>query len=169
VAVGRKANGQRPQGKCIYTGTLANPTGSTTTVRRITQFDPNICIMTFKHVHSGTAPVDPSFQHTVFSNLGDPRYAGAVTSSPSVTTYPAMFPTGTPFTPPATATLRVPGQINTTTAGFGGSAGIIEIFDHFVVRGEGRNFTVSFVNSAGPVKEGIGTGSPRPDLAGSIQ
>jgi len=143
-----------------YTGTLANPTGGTTTVRRITQFDPNICIMTFKHVHSGTAPVDPSFQHAVFSNLGDPRYAGAVTSSPTVTTYPAMFPTGTPFTPPASATLRVPGQINTTTTGFGGSAGIIEIFYHFVVRGEGRNFTFSFVNSAGPVKEGIGTGSP---------
>jgi len=143
-----------------YTGTLANPTGGTTTVRRISQFDPNICIMTFKHVHSGTAPVDPSFQHAVFSNLGDPRYAGAVTSSPGVTTYPAMFPTGTPFTPPANATLRVPGQINTTTTGFGGSAGIIEIFYHFVVRGEGRNFTFSFVNSAGPVKEGIGTGSP---------
>src|SRR6266404_4108728 len=143
-----------------YTGTLANPTGGTTTVRRISQFDPNICIMTFKHVHSGTAPVDPSFQHAVFSNLGDPRYAGAVTSSPGVTTYPAMFPTGTPFTPPANATLRVPGQINTTTTGFGGSAGIIEIFYHFVVRGEGRNFTFSFVNSAGPGKEGIGTGSP---------
>jgi len=31
---------------------------------------------------------------------------------------------------------------------------------HFVVRGEGHNFTFAFVNSAGPVKEGIGTGSP---------
>jgi len=123
--------------------------------------------MTFKHVHSGTAPVDPSFQHAVFSNLGDPRYAGAVTSRPTVTTYPAMFPTGTPFTPPANATLRVPGQINATTTGFGGSAGIIEIFYHFVVRGEGRNFTFSFVNSAD--REGRHRHRlARPDLAGAI-
>ncbi len=143
-----------------YTGTLSNPTGGTTTIRRITQFDSQICIVTFKHVHSGTAPVDTSFPHTTLSNLGDPRYSGAVTSSPNVTTFPAMFPTGTPFTPPNNAALRVPGQINTTTTGFGGSAGIIEIFYHFVVRGEGHNFTFSFVNSAGPVKEGIGSGSP---------
>ena len=144
-----------------YTGTLANPTGGTTTVRRITQFDPHICILTFKHIHSGTAPVDPSFPHNPLFNLGDPRYAGRVIQTPApAITYPAMFPTGTPFTPPANPALRVPGQMDTTTTGFGGSAGIIEIFYHFVVRGAGHNFTFAFVNSAGPVKEGIGTGSP---------
>jgi L-ascorbate metabolism protein UlaG (beta-lactamase superfamily) len=144
-----------------YTGTLANPTGGTTTVRRITQFDPSICILAFKHVHSGTAPVDPSFPHAVFSNLGDPRYSGRVIDSPPpAITYPAMFPAGTPLTPPANPALRVPGQMDTTTTGFGGSAGIIEIWYHFVVRGAGRDFTFAFVNSAGPVKEGIGTGSP---------
>src|SRR6267142_6201319 len=144
-----------------YTGTLENPTGGTTTVRRIRQFDPGICIVTLKHVHSGTAPVDPSFTHAEFFNLGDPRYSGRVITTPTpAVTYPAMYPAGTPFTPPTDPTLRVAGQINTTTTGFGGSAGIIEIFYHFVVRGEGRNFTFSFVNSAGPVKEGIGTGSP---------
>jgi L-ascorbate metabolism protein UlaG (beta-lactamase superfamily) len=143
-----------------YTGTLANPTGGKTTVRRITQFDPSICILTFKHVHSGTAPVDTSFTpHATLTNFGDPRYAGAVATTPN-RTYPAMFPTGTPFTPPTNPALRVPGQMNTTTTGFGGSAGIIEIFYHFVVRGPGHDFTFSFVNSAGPVKEGIGTGSP---------
>jgi L-ascorbate metabolism protein UlaG (beta-lactamase superfamily) len=150
-----------------YTGTLSNPKGGTTTVRRITQFDPNICILTFKHIHSGTAPVDASFPHTPLNNLGDPRYAGAVVlnpplppPAPATTTFPAMFPTGTPFTPPAIPALRVPGQMNTTTTGFGGSAGIIEIFYHFVVRGPGHDFTFAYVNSAGPVKEGIGTGSP---------
>jgi len=144
-----------------YTGTLANPTGGTTRVRRITQFDPEICILTFKHVHSGTAPVDPSFPHTPLSNLGDPRYDGrSITAPPPVVTYPAMFPPGTPFTPPANPALQVPGQINTTTTGFGGSAGIIEIFYQFVVRSAENDFTFSFVNSAGPVKEGIGTGSP---------
>src|SRR5438309_11779007 len=65
-----------------YTGTLANPAGGTTTVRRITQFDPKICILTFKHVHSGTAPVDPTFSHSPYINLGDPRYSGRVISTP---------------------------------------------------------------------------------------
>jgi len=144
-----------------YTGTLANPTGGTTTVRRITQFDPQICILTFKHVHSGTAPVDPSFNHSPLSNLGDPRYSGRVVATPPpAITYPAMFPTGTPLIPPSNPALRVPGQMDLTTTGFGGSAGIIEMWYHFVVRGQGRNFTFAFVNSAGPVKEGIGTGSP---------
>src|SRR5262249_24698567 len=141
-----------------YTGTLANPTGGTTTVRRIKQFDPQVCILTFKHVHSGTAPVDASFPHTPLNNLGDPRYGGRVIDTPPpAITYPAMYPTGTPFTPPANAALRVPGQLDTTTTGFGGSAGIIEIFYHFVVRGADNDFTFSFVNSAGPVKEGIGS------------
>src|SRR5213079_1885900 len=54
----------------------------------------------------------------------------------------------------------VPGQMDLRTTGFGGGAGIIEMWYHFVVRGSGRNFTFAFVNSAGPVKEGIGSGSP---------
>src|SRR2546422_10274379 len=47
-----------------------------------------------------------------------------------------------------------------STTGFGGSAGIIEIWYHFVVRQGDHDFTFAFVNSAGPVKEGIGSGSP---------
>ena len=144
-----------------YTGTQDKPAGGTTTVRRIAQFDPDICIQTFKHVHSGTAPVDPTFAHSEFFNLGDPRYSGRVITTPlPAITYPAMFPAGTPFTPPADPTLRMAGQLNTTTTGFGGSAGSIEMFYHFVVRGPGHNFAFSFVNSAGPVKEGIGGPSP---------
>jgi len=144
-----------------YTGTLANPTGGTTTVRRITQFDPQICILTFKHIHSGTAPVDTSFPHTPLNNLGDPRYAGAVATSTTppitTTTFPAMYPAGTSLNP---SSPPVPGQMDLRTTGFGGSAGIIEIFYQFVVRGGDNNFTFAFVNSAGPVKEGIGAGSP---------
>ena len=144
-----------------YTGTLANPTGGTTTVRRITQFDPQICILTFKHIHSGTAPADPSFPHTPLNNLGDPRYAGAVATSttppPTVTTFPAMFPAGTSLNP---SNPPLPGQMDLRTTGFGGTAGVIEIFYQFVVRKGDNNFTFAFVNSAGPVKEGIGAGSP---------
>ena len=144
-----------------YTGTLANPTGGKTTVRRITQFDPNVCVLTFKHVHSGTAPVDGSFTHTTLSNLGDPRYEGrAITAPGPAVTFPAMFPAGTSFTPPSDPTKRVAGQIDTRTTGFGGTAGSIEIFYQFVVRGEGHDFVLSWANSAGPVREGIGAGSP---------
>ncbi len=141
-----------------YTGTLANPTGGTTTVRRIMQFDPQVCVLAFKHIHSGNAPADPSFVHSPLNDLADPRDAGRVFDSPPVT-YPALYPTGLPYTPPNNPALRVPGQMNTTTTGFGGAAGIIEIAYHFVVRGN-KNFTFTYVNSAGPVKEGIGSGSP---------
>jgi hypothetical protein len=71
-----------------------------------------------------------------------------------------MYPAGTPYTPPTNLAARVPGQMNTTTTGFGGAAGIIEIWYHFVVRQGANNFTIAYVNSAGPVKEGIGSGSP---------
>ena len=141
-----------------YTGTLENPTGGTTRVRRIRQFDREICILAFKHIHSGNAPVDPSFVHSPLNDLADPRDAGRVFTTPAVT-YPALYPTGIPYTPPANPASRVAGQLNTVTTGFGGAAGIIEIGYHFVLRGD-NNFAFSYINSAGPVKEGIGSGSP---------
>jgi hypothetical protein len=120
--------------------------------RRITQFDPLFCIQAFKFIHSGTAPEDQSFPHSTLFNLGDPRYPGLVTPT---TTYPAMFPALTPFTPPNNVAARVPGQIDTRTTGVGGG-GAITIFYHFVLR-SGYNFSFAWVNSAGPAKEGIGT------------
>jgi hypothetical protein len=141
-----------------YTGTLANPAGGTTRVRRIRQFDNDICILAFKHIHSGNAPADPSFMHSTLNDLADPRDAGReFTAPPQI--YPALYPTGIPYTPPNDPKQRVPGQLDTRTTGFGGPAGIIEIAYHFVVRGD-NNFAFSYVNSAGPVKEGIGSGSP---------
>jgi len=63
------------------------------------------------------------------------RYAGrTITTPPPEITYPAMYPSGLPsFIPPATVANRVPGQLNTQTTGFGGTAGSIEIFYEFVV------------------------------------
>src|SRR6185437_14421336 len=43
---------------------------------RLSALDPQVCILAFKFIHSGTAPVDPSFAHTPLSDLGDPRYPG---------------------------------------------------------------------------------------------
>jgi L-ascorbate metabolism protein UlaG (beta-lactamase superfamily) len=127
--------------------------------RRINVLDPQVCILAFKFIHSGTAPVDPTFPHTPLANLGDPRYPGVTIGS---TVYPAMFPTGTSFTPPSNVANAVPGQMNTTTTGFGGSAGPIEIVYQFVLR-SGNKFAFFWANSSGPATEGI-TGGIDPDL-----
>jgi hypothetical protein len=121
-----------------------------------TPLDSQVCVLAFKFVHSGTAPVDPSFTHTTLSDLADPRYAGRTITTPTpAITYPAMYPTGTSFTPPTNVAQRVAGQLNTTTTGFGGTAGPYEVFYQFVLK-SGYNFTLVWLNSAGPAKEGIG-------------
>jgi len=99
--------------------------GGTTTVRRISQFDPQICIHTFKHVHSGTAPVDPSFPHTPLNNLGDPRYAGRVIDSPRRPSLPGDVPCRHVL---ESSSLRSRAN-GSAHHGFGGSAGIIGEFN----------------------------------------
>ena len=125
---------------------------------RLGALDPQVCILAFKFIHSGTAPVDPSFPHTTLSDLGDPRYLGrTITAPPPTVTYPAMFPTGTSFTP---SNPPLPGQMDTRTTGFGSPPGIpggaITILYQFVLRG-GNNFSFVWLNSAGPATEGIGS------------
>src|SRR5689334_5346021 len=125
---------------------------------RLHQLDPHACILAFKFIHSGTAPVDPSFPHTPLNNLTDPRYAGRViTTPPPAITFPAMFPTLPtlfPSSPP------LPGQIDLRTSGFGSPPGInggaITILYQFVLR-DGSDFSFVWLNSAGPATEGIGT------------
>jgi len=126
--------------------------------RRITQLDPDVCILAFKFIHSGTAPVDASFVHTQLSNLGDPRYGGRIIETPlPAISYPAMFPAGTPLVPSSTP---VAGQMDLRATAFGSPpgnpAGAITIFYQFVLRGE-HGFTFAWVNSAGPATEGIGS------------
>jgi hypothetical protein len=125
---------------------------------RLHQLDPQVCILAFKFIHSGTAPVDPSFTHTTLFDLADPRYAGrSITAPPPPVTYPAMFPTGTSLVPGATP---VPGQMDLRTTGFGSVPGIpggpITILYQFVLRGD-NHFTFVWLNSAGPATEGIGS------------
>ena len=134
-----------------------DPATNRSQVTRLAQLDPQVCILAFKFIHSGTAPVDNSFPHSPLFNLGDPRYSGTTIGS---TVYPAMFPVGTSFTPPSNPANQVPGQMNTTTSNFGSPpgnpAGSIEVFYQFVLRG-GNNFSFVWLNSAGPAKEGIGS------------
>jgi len=152
--VGVVPRGSRP-------GEYDDKTGQST-ARRISALDPQVCILAFKFVHSGTAPVDTTFPHTPLANLGDPRYAGVTIGT---TVYPAMFPVGTSFTPPSNVANAVPGQMNTTTTGFGSPAGnpagAIEIFYQFTLR-SGNKFTFAWLNSAGPATEGITSAAANP-------
>ncbi len=134
-----------------------DPSTNRSSARRVsTPLDPLVCVVAFKHIHSGTAPVDPSFPHTTLFDLADPRYAGRTITTPApAVTYPAMFPTGTSFTPPAGGVGAVPGQLNTQTTGFGGTAGPLEVYFQFILK-NGYNFSFAWLNSAGPAKEGIG-------------
>ena len=97
--------------------------------------------------------MDPSFTHATLSDLADPRYAGRVITTPTpAVTYPAMYPTGTSFTPPANLANAVPGQINTNDDRCGRPAGLnggtIVIFYQFVLK-SGYNFSLAWVNSVG--------------------
>jgi L-ascorbate metabolism protein UlaG (beta-lactamase superfamily) len=149
--VGVVPRGSRP-------GEFDDKTG-VATARRISQLDPQVCVLAFKFIHSGTAPVDTSFTHTPLANLGDPRYSGVTIGT---TVYPAMFPTGTSFTP---TNPPVPGQMDTRTTGFGNPpgnpAGAIEIVYQFVMR-SGNKFAFFWANSAGPAKEGITSAAANP-------
>ena len=115
-------------------------------------FDALVCTLAFKFIHSGTAPVDQSFTpHATLNDITDPRYAGRTFTTPAQV-YPAMYPTGTSFTPGANP---LPGQMNTTTTGFGGTAGPYVVMYDFILKTP-NNFVLTWLNSAGPAKEGIG-------------
>jgi len=132
-----------------------DPTTNKSSVTRLSQLDPQVCILAFKFIHSGTAPVDSTFVHTPLANLGDPRYDGRTITTPApAVTYPAMFPAGTPFTPPTNVANRVPGQLDTRSTG--GIGGPYVIFYQFILKGGDNNFSFVWVNSAGPATEGIG-------------
>ena len=121
-----------------------------------TPLDSLVCVLAFKFVHSGTAPVDPSFTHTTLSDLADPRYAGRVITTPTPGGHlSGDVPDADVVHPTDAVASRVPGQLNTTTTGFGGTAGPYEVFYQFVLR-SGYNFSLVWLNSAGPAKEGIG-------------
>jgi hypothetical protein len=98
--------------------------------------------------------VDTSYTHTLLNDITDPRYVGRTFTTPAQV-YPAMFPPNTPFTPPADPAARVAGQLDTRTGGVGGGGSIV-VFYEFVLK-SGYNFTLAWVNSSGPAKEGIGS------------
>lgn len=139
-----------------YPGEFNASTGRASVRRVSTPLDSMVCVLAFKAIHSGVSPVDPSFTHPGYSDLADPRFSGRVITAPDpAVTYPAMFPPGISLTPPSNVANAVPGQINTTTSGSGALGGIITVYYQFILKG-GYNFSFAWMNSIGPLKEGIG-------------
>ena len=122
-------------------------------VVHLKQLEPLACIVAFKHIHSGTAPQDPTFPFIPINNDEDPRE-------------PSLYPTQTSLTPPNNGT-PVPGQENLRTSG--GPGGPISLFYQFVLRGD-NHFSFVWHNTTGPLKEGIGSdpGLPSPAVGAHL-
>jgi hypothetical protein len=93
-------------------------------VRDIDFLRPDICIRSFKHLHSGPAPLDPDFPANPISPVRDPRVAD-------------LWPT---LPPPA---------IDTRTTG--GVGGPISMF--YQLQFAGSNFSVIWHDTNGPIKD----------------
>lgn len=134
----------------------------------VDQLEPVACIVAFKHIHSGSVPPDkdfPSFGPGSANQIiptSDPRELGPTGTAGKGTLYPSL----TSLTPGATP---VPGQMNLTTTGFGGTAGPISMFYQFILRGD-NNFTFVWHNTTGPLKEGVGSdpGLPSPAVGAHL-
>ncbi|HVJ55685.1 MAG TPA: MBL fold metallo-hydrolase [Aliidongia sp.] len=140
---------------CIETVSRGSVPGAE--ISRINLLEPMACIVVFKHIHSGSVPNDPSFPFFPVTNTSDPRES-------------QLYPTGTSFTPGATP---VPGQVNTTTTGFGtipgNAGGPISLFYQFIIRDD-NNFSFAWHNTTGPLKEGVGSdpGLPSPTVGAKL-
>jgi hypothetical protein len=169
--------------KCI--GVVPRGSVPGTSVVNIDQLDPDVCIVAFKHIHSTTVPTDPKFWGSnpvvPVINDYDPREQAlyppgicVAPFNPSTTKEPAATAAqigsgatggvlangvkglqGCLGTGPQIST-PVPGQMNLTTTGFGGSAGPYSLFYQFILRDD-NHFTTVWHNTAGPLIEGFGT------------
>jgi hypothetical protein len=120
-------------------------------VVHLKQLEPTACIIAFKHIHSGTVPMDPTFPFVPVNPDPDPRE-------------PSLYPTETPLTPGASP---VPGQMNLRTTG--GPGGPISLFYQFVLRDD-NHFAFVWHNTTGPLEEGVGSdpGLPSPAVGAHL-
>jgi hypothetical protein len=118
-----------------------------TQIVKLNFLEPDACVIAFRHLHSVAVPVDPTWPRAPVPSTyyaADPRD-------------PGLFPAGTPLTPGQSGTLA--GQMNIATSGGNGPGGPIPLFFDFVLR-NGKHFTLVWHNSAGALKEGLGSGWP---------
>jgi hypothetical protein len=137
-----------------------------TEIVHLKQLEPLACIVAFKHIHSGTVPMDQDFPFTPVINSSDPRETQLYPPGLCVTpTAPNGITGCSGNRPPVTP---VAGQENLTTTGFGtipGSpGGAISLFYQFILRDD-NHFDFVWHNTTGPLKEGAGSDPGLPSAA----
>jgi L-ascorbate metabolism protein UlaG (beta-lactamase superfamily) len=137
------AFGPNPSITCKPVTTAGSVPG--TQIVKLDFLEPDACVIAFRHLHSLAVPVDPTWPRAPVPSTYyavDPRD-------------PGLFPPGTPLAPGKTTTL--PGQINIATSGNAGPGGPVPLFFDFVLRDD-QHFTLVWHNTAGALKEGLGSG-----------
>ena len=118
--------------KCVSLTSLGSIPG--TEIFRIKQLEPLACIVGFKHLHSVSVPYDSAFPPVTILNIADSRDA-------------QMYP-------PGNAKLSYPTAPYLGNLGFlGGPGGPVAMLYQFVLRGR-HNFTFTWHNTSGALKEG---------------
>lgn len=113
--------GAGTQVDCTSLTTTASTPGSE--ISNIDQMRPDVCIVAFKHLHSGPAPLDTDFPQNLINPVRDPRVND-------------LFP---PLPPPA---------LDTRTRGVGGG-GAISMFYQFSI----GDFSFIWHDTNGPIKD----------------
>ena len=150
--------------RCIGFVSRASVPG--TEIVHLDALEPKVCIVAFKHIHSGSVPPDATFPAVPVQNIADNREPELYPRQTCVTPTSNCQGSGTPIA-------ALPGQINLTTSGFGsipGSpGGPISLFYQFIVR-RGPNFSFVWHNTTGPLKEGAGSdpGLPSPAVGAHL-
>lgn len=112
-----------------------------TEVMRITQLDPQVCILGYRALHSVSVPTDPLWGYRPVVDTPDPNDA-------------LWFPAGVRLTP---SSPRLPGQQDIRQGS--GPGGVDQINYVFATR-TGYNFTIHFNTSLGALTEGLGRNWP---------
>ena len=115
--------GNRANVRCTSITTAGSAPGNE--IRELDAFRPEVCITAFKHVHSGTVPLDPTLPANPIGAVRDPRVDQLFPAQPA----PAI-------------------DTRTTATAISGPT---SIFYQFTVGG--TNFTWAWHDTAGPLKE----------------
>lgn len=109
-----------------------------TEVTRVTQFDPQVCVLAYRALHSTSVPVDPEWGLRTVVDTPDPNDA-------------QWFPPGVRLTP------SNPRQLGQQDLRQGSGPGGTDQINYVFVSRLGYNFTIHANVSIGALKEGIGS------------
>ena len=125
--------------KCV--GMTDEASVPATQVVRVRQFDPQVCVLAYRALHSVGVPLDPDWGDRSVIDTPDPNDG-------------RWFPAGVPLAP------SQPRQLGQQDIRQGaGPGGVDQINYQFILR-KGNNFSIMFSSSIGALKEGKGRNWP---------